>query len=56
MIRAYGALHRNPALAAWCLVHAGKAAAFEANGAAYRREYLAKLAALQQLVLASGSV
>ncbi|MHC1710982.1 MAG: hypothetical protein AB9872_02345 [Solidesulfovibrio sp.] len=56
MIRAYGRQTRNPALARWCLIHAERATAFVANGEAYRREYLEKVEALRQVVLAPGRV
>uniref|UniRef100_I2Q0Q9 Uncharacterized protein n=1 Tax=Desulfovibrio sp. U5L TaxID=596152 RepID=I2Q0Q9_9BACT len=52
MVRAYGTLRPNPALAEWCEVHAATAADFFANGEAYRREYLEKIEALRQTVLA----
>jgi len=55
MVRAYGALRRNPALAQWCLIHEEKAVAFTANGEAYRKEYLGKIKDLCQLVLAPES-
>lgn len=53
MIRAYGRARANPALSGWIRVHAAKAAAFTANGEAYRREYLAKLDELGKSLLAS---
>lgn len=56
MVRAYGTWRGNPGLAAWCDVHGAKAAGFVANGEAYRREYLDKVAALRQAVLALGRV
>ncbi|HWQ07882.1 MAG TPA: hypothetical protein VN436_02200, partial [Holophaga sp.] len=56
MVRAYGAMRPQAALAGWCEVHGAKAAAFTANGPAYRREYLEKLAALRQVVLARTDV
>ena len=52
MIRAWASRHPRPELAAWAEVHAAKAAAFTANGEAYRREYLRKLAELAHLALA----
>jgi hypothetical protein len=52
MVRALGARRPNPALAGWCEAHAGRATAFVANGEAYRQEYLEKINALRQLVLA----
>lgn len=55
MIRAYGRLRANPALAGWVRVHAAKAEAFTANGQAYRQEYLRKLADLEHLLLASST-
>jgi hypothetical protein len=56
MVRAYGTRRPHPALAGWCDVHAGRAAAFTANGEAYRAEYLEKINALRRLVLARVSV
>ncbi|OLN26820.1 hypothetical protein DVDV_2436 [Desulfovibrio sp. DV] len=56
MVRAYGQGRPDPALAEWCDNHAALAAAFTANGEAYRREYLEKIEALRQLVLASTTV
>lgn len=56
MVRAYGAMRPRPALARWCRLHAEKATAFTANGEAYRREYLGKIEALRQLVLAPSRV
>ncbi len=56
MVRAYGAWRRNPALAAWCLIHGKRAGAFVDNGEAYRREYLEKIEELRRLSLASGHV
>jgi len=56
MVRAYGALRKNPALADWCRIQAARAAGFVANGEAYRREYLERIEALRQLVLAHGPV
>jgi hypothetical protein len=56
MIRAYGRRRANPALIDWIRVHAARASAFTANGQAYRREYLEKLASLEQFLLASASV
>lgn len=55
MIRAWATRRPDPALAAWVRVHAAKAAAFTANGEAYRREYLQKLADLEQMLLASAT-
>jgi hypothetical protein len=55
MIRAYARRRVNPALLGWLRVHAAKAEAFTANGEAYRREYLGKLADLEQFLLASSS-
>ena len=55
MVRAYGALRRNPALERWCAIHGENAAGFIANGEAYRREYLGKIRELRQLLLASST-
>lgn len=52
MIRAYAAQKNNPALLSWLRVHSAKVAAFSANGEAYRREYLDKLADLEKRLLA----
>ena len=56
MVRAYGARRPVPALADWCDVHATRAAAFSANGEAYRTEYLEKINELRRLFLASANV
>ena len=56
MVRAYCARRPAPALAGWCDVHGERAAAFTANGEAYRAEYLEKINALRRLVLARVSV
>jgi len=56
MIRAYAARRPNPALRSWIRVHAAKAAAFSANGEAYRTEYLEKLASLDQRLLACRTI
>jgi len=53
MVRAWATRHPSPELAAWVRVHRAKAAAFTANGEAYRREYLRKLDDLEQMLLAS---
>ena len=52
MVRAWAARHPEPALAGWCEAHAKLACVFTANGEAYRREYLEKIEAMRQLVLA----
>ncbi|MHC1789443.1 hypothetical protein [Solidesulfovibrio sp.] len=56
MVRAYGARRPDPALAGWCAAHGQRAAAFTANGEAYRQEYLGKIEAFRQSVLATGTV
>ena len=56
MVRAYGARRPDPALAAWCEAHSRRAAAFTNNGEVYRREYLEKIEALRQLMLAPKAV
>ena len=53
MVRAWATRHPSPELTAWVRVHRAKAAAFTANGEAYRREYLQKLDDLEQMLLAS---
>jgi hypothetical protein len=52
MVRAYAARRPNPDLAAWARVQAEKVATFTANGEAYRREYLRKLADMEEMSLA----
>ncbi|MFU2209284.1 hypothetical protein [Solidesulfovibrio sp. C21] len=56
MVRAYGRWRKNPALAVWCEAHARTAEAFTANGEAYRREYLGKIAELARMLLAPQAV
>jgi hypothetical protein len=47
MIKAYGRIHRNPALAEWCDAHMEAARAFTANGPLYRQAYLDRVAAMR---------
>lgn len=56
MIRAYAARKPNAALLAWVDAHAAKVRAFTANGLAYQQEYLEKIEALRQRLLAFSNV
>jgi hypothetical protein len=47
MIRAYGRIHRNPALARWCDSHLEAARAFTANGPLYQEAYIARVSAMR---------
>jgi hypothetical protein len=48
MIKYYGRVTRNPALAEWCRAHRERARAFTANGEAYRARYLDTLAEMER--------
>ncbi|MFH1915482.1 MAG: SGNH/GDSL hydrolase family protein [Pseudomonadota bacterium] len=47
MIKAYGRIQRNPALALWCNAHLEAASAFAANGPLYRQAYMERVTAMR---------
>lgn len=51
MIKAYGRIHRNPALALWCDAHLEAARAFTANGPLYQAAYIDRVTAMRRHAL-----
>lgn len=51
MIKTYGRIHRNPALALWCKAHREAAAAFTANGPLYQQDYLNRIDEIERFAL-----
>ena len=47
MIKAYGRIHRTPALAEWCDAHLEKARAFTAAGPLYQKSYVERVQAIR---------
>ncbi len=52
MIKAYGRIHRNPALALWCDAHIEAARRFTANGPIYQQAYLERVEGMKEYALA----
>jgi hypothetical protein len=48
MIKAYGRIHKNPALADWCDAHLAAAHAFTANGPLYQEAYVNRVKAIKK--------
>ena len=48
MIKAYGRIHKNPALAVWCDTHLPRAEAFLDNGPLYRENYVDRIREIRQ--------
>ncbi|WP_245549583.1 SGNH/GDSL hydrolase family protein [Maridesulfovibrio hydrothermalis] len=55
MIKTYGRIWRNPALAHWCQVHRNTAAAFTANGPLYLEDYLRRIDEVERYALGRGN-
>jgi len=51
MIKAYGRIHRNPALAEWCDAHIEAARQFTANGPLYQQAYIERLESMKKHAL-----
>ncbi len=51
MIKTYGRIWRNPALAYWCQVHRRTAAEFTANGPIYMKDYLQRIDEIERYAL-----
>lgn len=51
MIKAYGRIHRNPALAEWCDAHLEAARSFTANGPLYQKAYIRRVEEMKQFAL-----
>ncbi|MEF2230350.1 MAG: SGNH/GDSL hydrolase family protein [Pseudodesulfovibrio sp.] len=50
MVKAYGRIHKNPALADWCDAHLPRAEAFLANGPLYREAYVDRVREIRRFV------
>lgn len=51
MIKAYGRIHRNPALALWCDAHLAVAHQFDANGPIYQEHYIERVEGMKRFAL-----
>ncbi|QGY41586.1 SGNH/GDSL hydrolase family protein [Pseudodesulfovibrio cashew] len=51
MVKAYGRIHRNPALAQWCDAQRKSAENFTANGPLYREAYIKRLEGMKRYAL-----
>lgn len=51
MIKAYGRIHRNPALAEWCDAHLEAATLFTGNGKLYQEAYIKRVESMKEYAL-----